>query len=141
MSPEILIKILKDLPNDLNVKIVFAGRKPNSCFNIKDQTKFEHQNDIVYLGNCFDSFCSYIDKTSRPLSEQIIGNNIRDNKLHLFIDVDECDYKNVDQQDFKVIEKGCRNCVLKQNISEALFLLKTDTYFEWARKTNRVKTV
>ena len=32
------------------MQIAFAGRNLNSCFNIKDQTKFEYQHVIVYLG-------------------------------------------------------------------------------------------
>ena len=33
----------------MNMQIAFAGRNLNSCFNSKDQTKFEYQHDIVYL--------------------------------------------------------------------------------------------
>ena len=46
------------LPNDMNTQIAYTGRKLNSCFNIKDLPKFEHQYDIVYLGNCPDPNCN-----------------------------------------------------------------------------------
>ena len=29
-----------------------------TCFQIKNQTKFEHKHDIIYLGTCSEDKCS-----------------------------------------------------------------------------------
>ena len=51
----------------MNTQIAYTGRKLNSCFNIKDPTKFKHQHDIVCLSNCPDPNCNgnYIGETAR----------------------------------------------------------------------------
>ena len=69
----------------MNTQIAYTGRKLNSCFNIKDLPKFEHQYDIVYLGNCPDPNCNgnYIGETARRMSERVVDHSGRD-KLHLF---------------------------------------------------------
>ena len=41
----------KRLHNLLNTQVTYTGKKLSTCFNIKDQAKFEHQHDIVYHGN------------------------------------------------------------------------------------------
>ena len=33
------------LPSSIKVQVFFTGNKLNSCFNIKDKTKFEHRRD------------------------------------------------------------------------------------------------
>ena len=50
----------------MNTQIAYTGRKLNSCFNIKDPTKFK-QHDIVCLSNCPDPNCNgnYIGETAR----------------------------------------------------------------------------
>ena len=37
------------LPNHINTQVTYTGKKLSTCFNIKDQMKFEHQHDIVYI--------------------------------------------------------------------------------------------
>ena len=45
------------LPNHINTQVTYRGKKLSTCFNIKDQTKFEHQHDIVYHGICPEGDC------------------------------------------------------------------------------------
>ena len=40
------------LPSNIKVQVSFTGNKLNSCFNIKDKTKFEYRHDVIYLRKC-----------------------------------------------------------------------------------------
>ena len=95
------------LPNHINTQVTYTGKKLSTCFNIKDQTKFEHQHDIVYHGKCHEVDCidNYIGKASRRVSERIIDHNGRDKKSHLFRNSVEHNHKNVERQDFKYLDK------------------------------------
>ena len=53
------------LPSNIKVKVSFTGKKLNSCFNIKDRTKFEHRHDVIYLRKCPETMQN--DKFSRGL--------------------------------------------------------------------------
>ena len=74
------------LPNYLNTQVTYKGKKLSTCFTLKDQTKFEHQHDMVYHGKCpeVDFIDNYIGEASRRVSERIIDHNGRDRKSHLF---------------------------------------------------------
>ena len=95
------------LPNHINTQVTYTGKKLSTCFNIKDQTKFEHQHDIVYYGKCPEVDCTdnYIGEVSRRVSERIIDHNGRDRKSHLFRHSVEHNHKNVERQDSKYLEK------------------------------------
>ena len=98
-------------------------KKLSTCFNIKVQTKFEHQHNIVYHGKCPEVDCidSYIDEASRRVFERIIDHNGRDRKSHLFRHSVQHNNKNLERQDFKILGKGYRNNAMKRKISEALY--------------------
>ena len=55
-------------------------RSVQSRFQVKDQTKFEHRNDVVNCCKCpeNDYDDSYIGETDRRISEIIIDHNKRD---------------------------------------------------------------
>ena len=42
----------KHLKDDVKVMITYQGTKLLSRFQVKDQTKFEHRNDVVYCCKC-----------------------------------------------------------------------------------------
>ena len=111
------------LPNHIITEVTYTGKKLSTCFNIKDQTKFEHQHDIVYYGKCPEVDCTdnYIGEASRRVSERIIDHNGRDRKSHLFRHSVEHNHKNVERQDFKILGKGYRNNAMKRKISEAIY--------------------
>ena len=74
------------LPSTVKANIGFTGKKLSTCFQIKDQTKFEHKHDIIYLAICAEDNCSenYIGESGRRISEIIIDHNGRDQKSHIF---------------------------------------------------------
>ena len=110
-------------PNHINTQVTYTGKKLSTCFSTKDQTKFEHQHDIVYHGKCpeVDYIDNYIGEASRRVSERIIDHNGRDRKSHLFRYSAEYNYKNVGRQDFKILGKVYRNNAMKWKISEVLY--------------------
>ena len=58
-----LVKSLQKRLHNLlpNTQVTYTGKKLTTCFNTKDQTKFEHQHDIAYHGkrpevDCIEEF-------------------------------------------------------------------------------------
>ena len=45
-------QIRKLLPENVKAQVTYTGTKLDTCFNLKDQTKFEHKNDFIYYGKC-----------------------------------------------------------------------------------------
>ena len=70
-----LVKSLQKRLHNLlpNTQVTYTRKKLVTCFNTKDQTKFEHQHDIVYHGKCPEVDCidNYIGEASRKVSERI----------------------------------------------------------------------
>ena len=65
---EHLIKSMKKrtsklLPPEIKTQVAYTGKKLSTCFNVKDQSKFEHQHDVVYYTDCPNEKCreNYID--------------------------------------------------------------------------------
>ena len=52
--------------------MAFKGKKPNSCFKIKDTVNFEHKHDLVYRGKCPANNCKedYVGETDRHISKK-----------------------------------------------------------------------
>ena len=38
----------KSLPPEIKIQVVYNGKKLSTCFNVKDQSKFDYQHDVVY---------------------------------------------------------------------------------------------
>ena len=131
------------LPNHINTQVTYTGKKLSTCFNIKDQTKFEYQHDIVYHGKCPEVDCidNYIDEASRRVSERIIDHNGRDRKWHLFRHSVEHNHENVERQDFKILGKGYRNNAKKQKNFRSTFLQRTQAYFKCSGEIHRFKII
>lgn len=55
------------------MQIACTIRNLNSYFNIKDQTKFEHQHEIVYLINCLHPTFNEIQIGEHFLTEKLIA--------------------------------------------------------------------
>ena len=74
----------KHLKDDVKVMITYQGTKLSSRFQVKDQTKFEHRNDVVYCCKYPEHDCDdfYIGETDRRISERIIDHNKRDKNSH-----------------------------------------------------------
>ena len=50
----------KSLPNNIEKKVVYTGTSLGSNFQVKDKTKFDHKNDLVYYGKCPECHEDYI---------------------------------------------------------------------------------
>ena len=85
------------LPNHINTQVTYTGNTLSTCLNIKDRTKFEHQDNIIYQGKCPEGDCrdNYIGEASRRVFGRIIDHNGRDRKSHLFRHSVEQNHKNV----------------------------------------------
>ena len=56
-------RISKLLQPEIKTKVAYTGTKLSAYFNVKDQSKFEHQHDVVYYTDCPNEKCrkNYID--------------------------------------------------------------------------------
>ena len=116
------LKIL--LPSAVKVDIGFTGKKLSTCFQIKDQTKFEHKHDIIYLATCPEDNCSenYIEENGRRISKIIIDHNGRDKKSTIFKHSSEKCHQHFHTNSFKVIGNGFKNNPFKRKVSEVLII-------------------
>ena len=98
--------------------------KSSARSQIKDQTKFEHKHDIIYLATCPEDNCSenYIGKSGRRISERIIDHNGKDQKSHNFKHSSEKCHQQFHTNSFKIIGNGFKNNSFKRKVSEALLI-------------------
>ena len=78
-------RISKLLPPEIKTQVAYTGKKLSTCFNVKDQSKFEHRHDVVYYADCPNEKCreNYIGESGRRISEIIKDHNGRDLKSHI----------------------------------------------------------
>ena len=110
------------LPSTVKANVDFTGKKLSTCFQIKDQTKFEHKHDIVYLRTCREDNClnNYVRESECRISKRIIDHNGRDQKSHIFKHSSENRHPNVHINNFNIIGKGFKNNFFKRKVSEVL---------------------
>ena len=60
-------RISKLLPPEMQTQVVYTVKKLSTCFNAKDQSKFDHQHDVVYYAHCPNETYreNYIGESSR----------------------------------------------------------------------------
>ena len=109
------------LCSTVKANIGFTGKKLSTCFQIKNQTKFEHKHDIVYLRTCPEDNCSenYIGESGCWISKRIIDHNGRNQKSHIFKRSSEKCHQHFHA---KMIGNGFKNNSLRWKISEALLI-------------------
>ena len=57
----------------------FTGSKFSSCFNIKDETKFQHRYNVIYLRTCPETtFNNYIGEGKQRIFERVKDHYGRD---------------------------------------------------------------
>ena len=112
------------LTSTVKANIGFTGKKLSTCFQIKEQTKFEHKYDIIYFATCPEDNCSenYIEESGRRISEKIIDNNGRDKKSQIFKHSSEKCRQHFPTNSFKIIGNRFKNNSLKRRVSEALLI-------------------
>ena len=99
------------LQNTVKANIGFTGKNLSTCFQNKDQIKFEHKHDIIYLATCPEDNCSedYIRESGRRISERIIDHDGRDQKSHIFKYISEKCCQHFHTNNFKIIGNGFKN--------------------------------
>ena len=109
------IKIMKKMRKDLKkandkmeVRIVYDAKKLGSKFKVKDETRPQHQHNIVYHATCANKKCNahYIGETGRRMIVRATDHNRRDQQSHLLKHARETKHRRVWMKDFKVIGKG-----------------------------------
>ena len=77
--------VSKLLPEHTKLEITFTGKKLNSCFSIKDKTKFEHQHDLVYYVKFTEPSCrdNYVRETGRRVLERTKDDSGRGHASHM----------------------------------------------------------
>ena len=112
------------LPSTIKAHIGFTGKNLSTCFQIRDQTKFEHKHDIIYLGtypadNCSES---YMGESGSRISKRIIDHNCRDQKLHIFKHSPEKFHQHFHTNSFKITGNGLKKSSFKRKVSQALLI-------------------
>ena len=74
------------LPRNVKTCTTCSGTKLSSKLQLKDQTKKDHQNDVVCYAKCLEEQCTedYTGETGRRLKERVKDHSGKDSKSHLF---------------------------------------------------------
>ena len=104
--------------------MAYTGKKLSTCFNVKDQSKFKHQHDVVYYPDCPNETCreNYIGEIGCRISERIKDHNDRDLKSHILKHSVESGHVNVSCEDFQIIAKYFNNNSWKHEIAQLLLI-------------------
>ena len=111
----------KHLKDNVKVMITYQGTKLSSRFEVKDKTKFEHRNDVVYWCKCPENDCNdfYIGETARRISETIINHNKRDKNSHLLQHAQNKKHAYVWVNDFTILNS---NYSFKIKVNESVYI-------------------
>ena len=112
------------LPCNLKTCTAYSGTKLSSKFQLKDQTKKDHQHDVVYYAKCPEEQCTedYTGETGRRLIERVKDHSGKDSKSHLFKHAKETNHKTVTLDDFKIIGKGYKRSKFRRKLAESLHI-------------------
>ena len=113
----------KSLPTEVKTTVTYQSKKLGTKFQLKDKTRFNHQNNLVYYSKCPDKTCNedYVGETDRKIEERIMDHNKRDKNSHLLKHSREKNHQHVWENDFKLLGNDWRSN-FKRKISEALFI-------------------
>ena len=114
-----------------------------SFFNIKDQTKLEHNNDLTYLVKCPEKTCSenYLGETARRINERVLEHAGKDKKSHMLQHNLQSGHPSVSLNEFKILGKGFNNNRVKRKISENLLINQYRPTLKHTRKLNIFRTL
>ena len=116
--------VCKLLIEHAKLEITFTAKKLNSCFSMKDKTKFEHQHDLVYYVNCTEPSCcgNYVGKTGRRIIERIKNHSSRDHASRMVKHNIETSHTDVNTAYFKIIDLNLSNNKRKEEIVKFLWI-------------------
>ena len=114
----------KLLPPEIKMQVVYTGKKLSTCFDVKDQSKFDHQHDVVYYADCPNETCreNYIGESGHRISECIKDHDGRDLESHILRYSAKSGHVNVSYEDFKIIAKNFNNNSWKRKIAKSLLI-------------------
>ena len=117
-------RISKLLSREIKTQVAYTGKKLSTCFNVKDQNKFQHQHDVVYYADCPNQKCreNYIGESGRRISKRIKDHNGRDQKSHILRHSIESGNANVSYEDFKIIARNFNSNHWERKIAESLLI-------------------
>ena len=112
------------VPNNVKRRVTYTGQKLGAKFQIKDKTKDQHKNDLVYSSKCPEPTYNedYLGKTERRTIKRSADHCGKDKQSHLVRHVLNNNHKRVDLKDFKIIDSSYHNNRFKRKISEALYI-------------------
>ena len=82
--------VKKDLLENCLSRHAYKSKILGSFFNIKDQIKLEHNNDLmIYLVKCPEKTYSedYLGETARRINEGVLEHNGKDKRSHTCYDI------------------------------------------------------
>ena len=129
------------LPNNVNAKIVYTATKLGNKIFIKDQTRFEHNHDVIYSAQCPSPQCNenYIGEVGRRVIERIKDHSGRDRNSHLVKHCIESGHEPITDKDFKIIGRGFRSNSRKRKIAEALLIKRNHPTLNTQEKSVPIK--
>ena len=101
----------------------YRCKKMGSFFNIKNQTKLEHDNDLTYLVKCPEKTCleNYLVETASRINERVSEHAGEDKKWHMSQHILQSGHPSVSLNEFKILGKGFNNNRVSSKI-EALLI-------------------
>ena len=110
---------------EIRVCATYKSRKLGTCFNIKDQIKFEHMHNVVYHAKCPNKKCKshYGGQTKCRIAKRGLQHKKSDKNSHLLKHSLKTKHKRVNLHDFKIIGKGYKSD-FKRRISESIHIKK-----------------
>ena len=108
------------LPCNFKTCTAYSGTKLSSKFRLKDQTKKDHQHDVVYYAKCPEEQCTedYTGERGRRLIERVKDHSGKDSKSHLFKHSMETIHETLTLDDFKIKGKGYRRSKFRWKLAE-----------------------
>ena len=73
-------------PDDVKMMASYEDNKLSKYFNVKNETVFNHEQDIVHYAKCpEESFPhDYVSKSGRRVLERVKDHNCKDTSSHIF---------------------------------------------------------
>ena len=80
----------------------------STCFNVKEKTKTEHENGLVYKYKCQQTDCeaTYIGESTPQFSVRIKDHCGRDHKSHVLLHTLETGHQEPTKEAFSIVSKN-----------------------------------
>ena len=130
-------RISSSLSPKVKTQVACTGKKLSNYFNVKNQSKFDHQNDVVHYVDCPNVTCreNCINESGRRISERLKHHTGRAFKSHILKHSLESRHANGSDYDFKIISKNFNGNSWKRKIAELLLIKEKRTTLTYT--TNR----